>query len=105
PLSKTSASLPLLEKAKLHVLAAYAIESVLFSTLQAAGFDAKAHALFAELARLKTYFGKIKDAEERAAGPTRTLDVGAAQRFVRHGLGGNQRFDEMRRERVGRERE
>lgn len=104
-LSKTSASLPLLEKAKLYVLAAYAIESVLFSTLQAAGADAKAHALFAELARLKAYFGKIKDAEESAAGPTRKLDVGAAQRFIRHGLSGNERYDELRKERVVREKE
>jgi exosome complex protein LRP1 len=109
-LSKTASSLPLLEKSKLHVLAAYAIESVLFSTLQASGADAKSHAIFAELARLKSYFSKIKDAEDHfknlaeKEGRAR-LDVGAAQRFIKHGLSGNERYDEMRKERVAREKE
>ncbi|KAF3034354.1 hypothetical protein E8E11_003111 [Didymella keratinophila] len=109
-LSKTSSSLPLLEKPKLYVLAAYAIESVLFSTLQASGADAKSHAIFSELARLKGYFGKIKDAEDHfknlaeKEGRAR-LDVGAAQRFIKHGLSGNERYDEMRKERMAREKE
>ncbi|KAF1934426.1 uncharacterized protein M421DRAFT_120793 [Didymella exigua CBS 183.55] len=109
-LAKTSGSLPVLEKAKLYVLFAYAIESLLFSTLQASGIDAKAHAIFPELARLKTYFGKIKAAEDfladRAQKDARArLDVGAAQRFIRHGLGGNERYDEMRRARMAGEKE
>ncbi|KAJ4340245.1 hypothetical protein N0V95_007539 [Ascochyta clinopodiicola] len=106
-LSETSASLPLLEKAKLHVLAAYSIESLLFSTLLASGADAKSHALFAELARLKGYFTKIKDAEAHIGREEKRarLDVGAAQRFIKHGLAGNERYDEMRKERVAREKE
>lgn len=109
-LSKTATSLPLLEKSKLYVLAAYAIESTLFSTLQASGADAKSHAIFTELARLKAYFGKIKDAEDHftnlAAKENRArLDVGAAQRFIKHGLAGNERYDEMRKERMAREKE
>jgi exosome complex protein LRP1 len=109
-LSKTAASLPLLEKSKLYVLAAYAIESVLFSTLQASGADAKSHAIFTELGRLKGYFAKIKDAEEHfkrleeKEGRAR-LDVGAAQRFIKHGLSGNERYDEMRKERMALEKE
>jgi exosome complex protein LRP1 len=66
PLSTTATSLPLLDKAKLYVLAAYAIESLLFSTLQASGVDAKSHALFAELARLRTYFANERYDRERA---------------------------------------
>ncbi|KAF2626065.1 hypothetical protein BU25DRAFT_441152 [Macroventuria anomochaeta] len=104
-LSKTATSLPLLEKAKLYVLAAYAIESVLFSSLQASGADAKSHALFAELGRLKGYFAKIKDAEENAAGPRQRLDRDAAARFIKHGLSGNERYDEMRKERMAKEKE
>lgn len=109
-LTKTALPLPLLEKSKLYVLLAYAIESVLFSTLQASGADARSHPLFQELARLKGYFGKIKDAEEfhkrieEKEGRAR-LDVGAAQRFIKHGLSGNERYDELRRERVAREKE
>ena len=109
-LSKTAAPLPLLEKSKLYVLAAYAIESVLFSTLQASGSDAKSHAIFTELGRLKGYFAKIKHAEEHfkrleeKEGRAR-LDVGAAQRFIKHGLSGNEKYDEMRKERMALEKE
>lgn len=107
PISKTAASLPLLEKAKLYVLAAYSIESLLFSTLQASGADARSHALFTELGRLKGYFGKIKDAEEHIGKEEKRakLDVGAAQRFIKHGLAGNERYDEMRKERMAKEKE
>lgn len=108
PLSTTATSLPLLDKAKLYVLAAYAIESLLFSTLQASGVDAKSHALFAELARLRTYFTKIKDIEERAPGGAwenrARVDKDAAARFIKHGLSGNDRYDRERAERTARER-
>lgn len=109
-LHKTATSLPLLDKAKLHVLAAYAIESTLFSTLQASGADAKSHALFAELARLKAYFAKIKHAEDHVANlaareKRARLDVGAAQRFIKHGLSGNERYDEMRKDRLAGEKQ
>ena len=101
-LSKTAQSLPLLEKAKLHTLLAYAIESTLFSSLQLAGLDAKAHPLFTELGRLKGYFAKIKDAEEffkkqEEKDARARLDVGAAQRFIKHGLAGNERYDALMR--------
>lgn len=109
-ISTTASTLPLLSKAKLHTLAAYAIESLLFSALLTSGADAKSHAVFPELARLKGYFAKIKGVEEQllreAERETRSrVDVGAAQRFIRHGLSGNERFDEMRRERERGERE
>lgn len=99
PLPSTLSTLPLLEKAKLHILLAYAIESLLFSSLQVSGSDAKSHAIYAELSRLRAYFAKVKNAEEVAAGPRTKLDVEAAARFVRHGLSGNERVDEARRER------
>ncbi|KAJ4983436.1 Sas10/Utp3/C1D family protein [Stagonosporopsis vannaccii] len=109
-LSKTATTLPLLEKSKLYTLAAYAIESLLFSTLLTAGADAKSHAVFAELSRLKGYFAKIKHAEEHLLrldekDRRARLDVAAAQRFIKHGLSGNERYDEMRRERMRGEKE
>jgi exosome complex protein LRP1 len=108
-LSTTASSLPLLDKAKLYVLAAYSIESLLYSTLQASGVNAKEHAIFKELARLKGYFGKIKSIEERtitapAAAPKSKLDVGAAARFIKHGLAGNDKYDLERAERMAKER-
>lgn len=111
-LPQTSKSLTVLEKSKLHTLTAYAIESILFSTLLAAGLDAKAHPIFTELARLKGYFAKIKDAEDHMSGRAQRekdgrakLDVDAAARFIKHGLAGNERYDELRKERVEREKE
>jgi exosome complex protein LRP1 len=106
-LSTTASSLPLLDKAKLYVLAAYSIESLLYSTLQASGVNAKEHAIFKELARLKNYFGKIKSVEERTsapAAPKSKLDVGAAARFIKHGLAGNEKYDLERAERMAKER-
>jgi exosome complex protein LRP1 len=106
-LSTTASSLPLLDKAKLYVLAAYSIESLLYSSLQASGVNAKEHAIFRELARLKGYFGKIKSVEDRpaaAAAPKARLDVGAAARFIKHGLAGNDKYDLERAERVAKEK-
>jgi exosome complex protein LRP1 len=106
-LSTTASSLPLLDKAKLYVLAAYSVESLLYSTLQASGVNAKEHAIFKELARLKGYFAKIKQAEERMtalAAPKAKLDVGAAARFIRHGLAGNDKYDLERAERLAKEK-
>ncbi|KAF2648289.1 hypothetical protein K491DRAFT_550225, partial [Lophiostoma macrostomum CBS 122681] len=103
PLSQTASTLPLLDKAKLYVLNAYAIESLLFSSLQASGVKAKDHPVFAELARLKAYFKKIKDAELGPEPKTR-IDKGAAARFIKHGLAGNDRYDRERRERMDREK-
>jgi exosome complex protein LRP1 len=108
PLHTTASSLPLLDKAKLYVLAAYSIEALLFSALKASGVNATEHAVFKEIARLKGYNSKIKEIEERgikgsAEGRAR-LDVGAAQRFIKHGLAGNDRYDLERQERMAKER-
>ena len=107
PLSTTATSLPLLDKAKLYVLAAYSIESLLYSSLSASGVNAKEHAIFRELGRLKGYFAKIKEVEERGAQagqPKQRLDVGAATRFIKHGLAGNEKYDLERAERQAKER-
>lgn len=107
PLTSLNSTLPTLDKAKLHILTAYTLESLLFSALQASGADAKAHPIFPELARLKKYFGKVKDAEaagEGKGGPTSKLDKDAAARFIRHGLSGNERYDKERAERLAKEK-
>ncbi|KAF2820112.1 hypothetical protein CC86DRAFT_374798 [Ophiobolus disseminans] len=107
PLSTTASSLPLLDKAKLYVLAAYSVESLLYSSLQASGVNAKEHAIFKELGRLRGYFGKIKDVEGRAmppSAPKTKLDVGAAARFIQHGLAGNDKYDLERAERMAKEK-
>lgn len=108
PLSHQTSKLPLLDQAKLYVLATYAIESLLFSSLRLSGVDAKSHPVFQELSRVKEYFNKIKAAESGGAGAKKggsgRIDKEAAGRFIRSGLAGNERYDRERAERVERER-
>lgn len=103
-LSNSTSKLPLLDKAKLHVLLTYAIESVLFSCLRLNGVEAKSHPVFQELARVKEYFGKIKAAETAGTKRSTALDKEAASRFVKHGLAGNERYDRDRADRIEREK-
>ncbi|KAK4947028.1 hypothetical protein LTR10_014170 [Elasticomyces elasticus] len=98
--------LPLLDRAKLNVLVVYAIESLLFSYLKLQGVDAKEHAVFRELARVRQYFEKIKNAEPGATTeqPSVTLNKEAAGRFIKHALAGNEKYDLERAEREAREK-
>jgi len=95
-LSTTSSKLPLLDKAKLYVHTAYAIESLIFSYLRLSGVDAKSHPVFSELSRVRAYFQKISAAE--STGPSSKLDKGAANRFIKHALSGNDEYDRKREE-------
>ncbi|KAA8614989.1 exosome-associated family protein [Pyrenophora tritici-repentis] len=106
PLHTTASSLPLLDKAKLYTLSAYAIESILFSVLKASGVDVTEHPIFKEIARLKGYNSKIREAEERDKNKENRarLDVAAAGRFIKHGLAGNDKYDLERRERMAKEK-
>ncbi|KIW49154.1 hypothetical protein PV05_10858 [Exophiala xenobiotica] len=102
----TTKKLPLLERAKLNVLVVYAIESLLFSYLKLHGVDAKEHAVFRELTRVKQYFEKIKtaDADPTTSHPTVTLNKEAAGRVIKHALAGNTKYDLKRAEREAREK-
>ncbi|KAL2423658.1 hypothetical protein ABEF95_002257 [Exophiala dermatitidis] len=107
-LATTAKRLPLLDRAKLNVLLVYSIESLIFSYLKLQGVDAKDHAVFRELTRVKQYFEKIKEAEtgptENETRPKVTLDKEAAGRFIKHALAGNEKYDLERAEREARER-
>ena len=103
-LSASTSKLPLLDKAKLYVLATYAIESLLFSYLRLNGIDAKNHPIFQELTRVKHYFDKLKTAELGPTKPTSKLDKNAAGRFIKAGLAGNDDYDRQRKELQERER-
>lgn len=114
-LNDVASKLPLLDKAKLYVLAAYAIESALFckmtalvyrlcfgsifinvvplAALRLKGTDAKQHPVFKELVRTRQYFEKIKKAEEPQAQRTQTVNTQAAIRFIKADLADNQNQD------------
>lgn len=96
PLPSIASKLPLLDKAKLHVLTTYAIESLLFSSLRLSGVDAKDHPVFRELSRTRQYFEKIKKAEDGTQKRTVEVDRAAAGRFIKAGLAGNEEIDRQR---------
>lgn len=103
-LASSTSKLPLLDKAKLYVLATYAIDSVLFSYLRLNGQNIKDHPVVQEITRVRSYFQKIKEAE---TGPTQrnaTLDKDAAARFIKHGLSGNDKYDQARQDRLAAEK-
>ncbi|KAJ5624581.1 hypothetical protein N7510_000890 [Penicillium lagena] len=103
-LSKASKKLPVMDKAKLHVLVTYTLESLIFSYLRLHGVDAKQHPVFRELTRVKQYFEKIKALETEPEQRTMTLDKEAAGRFIKHGLAGNDKYDLERAEKEAKER-
>ncbi|KAK4102152.1 hypothetical protein N658DRAFT_469627 [Parathielavia hyrcaniae] len=84
-----SSKLPLLDKAKLYVLVAYAIEALLFSSLRLNGVDTKNHAIFAELTRVRQYTEKIQKLETPPEEREKTVNTEAAARFLRSDLGDN----------------
>lgn len=99
-----SSKLPLLDKAKLYVLVSYAIESLLFSSLRLNGAEAKNHAIFTELTRVKQYFAKIQKLETPVAERENTLNTEAAIRFVRSNLGDDKEIKEKLTEQIAKER-
>ncbi|OJD28568.1 hypothetical protein ACJ73_00009 [Blastomyces percursus] len=104
PLSTTTQKMPVLDKAKLHVLITYAIESMVFSYLRLQGVNAKEHPVYKELTRVKQYFDKIKAVETVPEQRTMAVDKEAAGRFIKHGLAGNDKYDLERAEREAKEK-
>ncbi|GLI77167.1 hypothetical protein PoHVEF18_005452 [Penicillium ochrochloron] len=105
-LNKMSKNMPIFDKAKIHVLTTYALESLIFSYLRLQGVDALQHPVYREITRVKQYFTKMKALEEPEEPEQRTmvLDKAAAGRFIKHGLAGNDKIDLERAEREARER-
>ncbi|KAJ5816802.1 hypothetical protein N7447_009035 [Penicillium robsamsonii] len=103
-LLKSSNKLPVMDKAKLHVLITYTLESLIFSYLRLHGVDAKQHPVFRELTRVKQYFEKIKALETEPEERPMALDKAAAGRFIKHGLAGNDKYDLERAEKQAKER-
>ncbi|KAM5347031.1 hypothetical protein ACJ41O_010036 [Fusarium nematophilum] len=103
-----ASELPLLDKAKLFSLTAYAIESLLFSSLKLEGTDAQNHAVLTELKRVQQYFGKIKAAEAPAPAPEEprnlTVNQEAAARILKADLSDNKTISSKLAEKIAEER-
>lgn len=98
-----SNKLPLLDKAKLYVLVAYTIESLLFcetrhllpsphpltpgvAALRLNGVETKNHAIFTELTRVKQYVEKIQKLETPAPARETAVNTEVAARFIKADL-------------------
>ncbi|ROV93229.1 hypothetical protein VPNG_09560 [Cytospora leucostoma] len=104
-LADVASKLPLLDKAKLYVLATYSLETALFSALRLNGTDAKEHPVFKELVRVRQYYEKIKKIETPVEERTQGVNTQAAIRFIKADLAGdNKEVDTKLKEQLAKER-
>ncbi|UNI24245.1 hypothetical protein JDV02_010008 [Purpureocillium takamizusanense] len=105
-LDERASQLPLLDRAKLFSLSAYAIESLLFASLKLQGTDAQSHAVFTELKRVQQYFAKIKGVEEPEPQGQRSTTVNqeAAARILKADLADNKALSAKLAEKIAEER-
>lgn len=78
-----------LDKAKLHVALAYAINSLCFMYLKTQGVSPASHPVKHELERIKGYVKKLKDIQNSGKPteqPGMKVNVEAANRFIGHAL-------------------
>ncbi|KAK1783823.1 hypothetical protein QBC45DRAFT_447361 [Copromyces sp. CBS 386.78] len=99
-----SSKLPLLDKAKLYVMVTYAIESMLFSSLRLNSVDAKEHAIFTELTRVRQYFEKIQKIENPPEEREQTVNKEAAARFIRSDLADDEAIKQKLTELIAKEK-
>ncbi|KAL7268179.1 hypothetical protein RUND412_009210 [Rhizina undulata] len=104
PIQDSATKLPVVDKARLYVLATYALESLLFSYLRLNDVNAKEHPIMRELTRIRGYVGKINNAEATTKREGLALDKEAAGRFIKYALAGNEKYDAERAETQARER-
>ncbi|PUU75671.1 hypothetical protein B9Z19DRAFT_933015, partial [Tuber borchii] len=88
-ISGAAMQLPVVDKAKLYVLTSYVLESLLFSYLKLNNTDLKSHAIMSELARVRSYMTKIKEAQPNMHRREMTINKEAVERIVNAGLAGN----------------
>ncbi|KAG0128461.1 hypothetical protein HOY82DRAFT_611658 [Tuber indicum] len=92
-ISGAAIQLPVVDKAKLYVLTSYVLESLLFSYLKLNNTDLKSHAIMSELARIRNYMTKIKEAQPNMHRREMTINKEAVERIVNAGLAGNDKWD------------
>ncbi|XP_072165233.1 nuclear nucleic acid-binding protein C1D-like [Diadema setosum] len=77
-----------LDKAKLQLVSAYAINSLFWMYLCTQGVDPRQHPIKQELRRIQEYMGKVKEITDKKKAAK--LDKDAAKRFVRNALWENE---------------
>ncbi|KZT08565.1 uncharacterized protein LAESUDRAFT_648791 [Laetiporus sulphureus 93-53] len=84
-LPETVVGLERIQQAKLQVALPYLVYDLIFIYLKTKGVEPKTHPVVEELARIRQYFDKIKDAENPAKRTTE-VDKAAANRFIKHAI-------------------
>lgn len=83
-----------LESARMHLMAAYTVNTLFYMYLKTQGISASEHPVRNELERVKGYIRKVKEASQAAEKASveekrqLTLNSSAAHRFITHALGG-----------------
>ncbi|WWD17402.1 hypothetical protein CI109_101843 [Kwoniella shandongensis] len=83
--TETISALPTLERAKMDVLVAYAINDLIWVYLKTKGIDPEKHDVAAELERIKTYYAKVRAIEEPETQRPQ-INSAAAKRFIHSSL-------------------
>jgi len=86
-------SLSPLEKAKLSIIVAYAINTLFYSYLKTQGISPQDHPVKKELERIKLYIKKLQNVTELQKGPKSRIDREAADRFIARELNQNKNLD------------
>ncbi|KAI9209307.1 uncharacterized protein BJ171DRAFT_486102 [Polychytrium aggregatum] len=98
PLEQHLASLSKIDRAKLEIAIAYALNTLSFIYLKTQGVSPKEHPVSKELERIKLYFQKIKDIQDKSKAKLK-IDAKSASRFIKHSLSGNKDIqDSLRNE-------
>ncbi|KAI5450845.1 hypothetical protein NCC49_002586 [Naganishia albida] len=85
------AALGNMEQAKMNMIVAYGICDLIWMFLRLKGVDPDKHPVMKELDRIKTYYIKVRDAEN-APKRTTKIDVAAAGRFINAAIPRTQRL-------------
>ncbi|XP_067939273.1 nuclear nucleic acid-binding protein C1D-like [Watersipora subatra] len=84
PVADMAAKVGVLQRAKIDLISLYAVNSMFWVYLKTLGINPTTHGLSKELNRVKTYLGRMKEAEDRKLAPRLNKDV--TKRVMRNAL-------------------
>jgi exosome complex protein LRP1 len=74
------------DQAKIYMLFAYALSSILFAHLKSSGIDTTNHPIMAELERIKSYMAKIRHATDGERSHKTVADKRAVNRMIQSAI-------------------
>lgn len=74
------------DQAKIYMLYAYALSSILFARLKSSGVDTSKHPIMADLERIKAYMAKVKQATTGEHTHKKVVDQQAVNRIIKSAI-------------------